>query len=82
MEAEEPKQNNERSIISCKQFKHKEASSDNRELWIWRRGRHFILIFLDYSLRIDIPESVLVLFSPKNLVRLLPLKEVKPSPDR
>ena len=82
MEAEEPKQNNERSIISCKQFKHKEASSDNRELWIWRRGRHFILRFLDYSLRIDIPQSFVALFPPKKLVLLLPLKKVKPSPDR
>ena len=52
------------------------------------QGRHLIFRFLAYSLKIDTPESIIVfirlfcfVFSPKNLVRLFPLKKVKPSPD-
>ena len=32
--------------------------------------------------KIDTPDSFIVLFSPPKLAHLLPLKEVKPSPDR
>ena len=44
------------------------------------RGGHLTLA---YSLKIDTPESFIVLFfSPQKLVHLFILKEVKPSPDR
>ena len=42
----------------------------------------FYFKFSCYSLKKDTAESVVVLFSPQKLVRLFPLKEVKPSPDR
>ena len=55
------------------QFEGKDDYRDNMKL---------TLSFHAYSLKIDTPESIIVLFSPQKLVRLFPLKDAKPSPDR
>ena len=54
---------------------------DSRELYIPERGQHCISSFLDYSISF-IVLFCFVFFSPQKLVRLFPLKKVKPPPDR
>ena len=53
-----------------------------RELKIRGGGRHLILSFLAFPLKIDSAENFSVLFLPQKLVRLFPSREVKASLDR
>ena len=61
----------------------KEALRQDKTIESFRFEYDDDICFLAYSLRIDTPESFIVLFfSPQKLVRLFPLKEVKSCPDR